>query len=139
MIDGGSTPADAYSEATKTQMREEAARMTQLLRTGQETRWRNLRDQLEKVGIAAQDAALANLGPDDYKMEAGLIVTRSRRCFLFTLDWSTTEDGESEGNYDDAWIWDWRETDRGELRGHEAASAEAADVLLRAAGASEES
>jgi hypothetical protein len=122
--------SNSYSDATNREFREQAKRMTQLLRIGQDGRWRNLRDQLAKIGVDVEDAALANLGPDDYKMEAGLIVTRGSRCFLFTLDWSTTEAGETEGNYEDAWLSHWTEVDRTDLKGYEAATAVAADTVL---------
>jgi hypothetical protein len=110
--------------------RQHASEMTQLLRTSSEGRWRNVREQLTKIGVDLDDAAVANLGPDDLKMEAGSIITRNGRCFLFTFDWSTTEDGEAEGSYADAWLWAWREIDRAELRGTEARSADAADAIL---------
>ena len=131
--------SNSYSDATNRQFREEARRMTQVLRTSEEGRWQHLRDQLANVGIDVQDAALANLGQDDYKMEAGLIVTRGSRCFLFSLDWSTTKAGETEGNYADAWLWDWTEIDRADLKGYEAATAAAADIILAGDTGMEES
>ena len=121
---------NSYSDAAIRQFREHARTMTHLLRSGRERRWQNLRDQLAKVGVDLQDAALAELGQDDYKMEAGLIVTRASRCFLFSLDWSSTKDGEAKGSYEDAWIWNWTEIDRSDLKGNEAAAAAAADVIL---------
>ena len=121
---------NSYSDDANRQFRKHARTTTHLLRSGRESRWQNLRDQLAKVGVDLQDAALANLGQDDYKMEAGLIVTRGSRCFLFSLDWSSTKDGEAKGSYEDAWIWNWTEIDRSDLKGYEAATAAAADIIL---------
>jgi hypothetical protein len=94
-----------------------AARCTAEFREGASLRWRNLADRLSKEGVAPDDAAISDFGPDGGGLATGLVVTRKGRVFEFTLALGGAEQTDFTGSLDDGYVFDWTELDGGDLEG----------------------
>lgn len=92
---------------------ERAATTTVALRTSTRPHWRDARQRLEKLGIALEDAVLAEWQPEGRHFMSGVIASRDGRMFTLgvTYDFDESGEGLEKG---DGWIDRWRPLAPGE-------------------------